>query len=336
MKRNYLFLCLLLTGLPVLSQVYYLPKTVLRIHLQIEQQAYTPGQFSHYAEKYMGISGIKQESQVTHRVIGCELSSVGVRDTTKCFSLHLKGKGEQADVRLSTDGVLLAINAEPITQKVPFPIASNSSPDKHSPQPPLLPTEALTAGSTAKKAEITARQIAELRQQRQLLATGEADEMPQSEEQLQLMLNELDRQCNELMTLFTGTTFRDTLLHTLSFCPEQEITRQVLFRVSRYLGLVEKDDLAGAPFYITIKNLHPTEVPLPENDKGEDIYANVPGMAQITIEQEDFPLASFTIPLAQFGYVELRKGSVFKKLLTHMTFHPATGAVVQQQTDEED
>ena len=37
-------------------------------------------------------------------------------------------------------------------------------------------------------AEITAQQIQELQERRQQLATGEADEMPQDEQQLRLML----------------------------------------------------------------------------------------------------------------------------------------------------
>ncbi|MCR5470639.1 MAG: DUF4831 family protein [Prevotella sp.] len=336
MRKTYLIWCLLLTTIPVFSQVYYLPKTVLRLHLQMERQSYTPGAFSRYADRYLGLSGINQEQQMVYRVMGCELTSIGVRDTTKCFTLHLKGKGEEADIRLSDDGVLQAINAEPVSQQIPFPMASSGTASRQSPRIALLPAEVQTAGSMAKKAELTARLINELRQQRQQLATGEADDMPQDELQLQLMLNELDQQCNDLLQHFTGTTFRDTLRHTLTFCPEQDVNREVLFRVSHYLGLVDKDDLAGVPFYITIKNLYPSEVPLPENDKGEDIYANVPGMAQVTIEQEDQPLASFTIPVAQFGYLELRKGSIFKKQVSHMTFHPATGAVVHQSTDEKE
>ncbi len=336
MRRTYLFWCLLLTTIPVLSQVYYLPKTVLRIHLQIERESYTPGTFSRYADRYLGLSGINQEQQVVHRVMGCELSSIGVRDTTKCFTLHLKGKGEEANIRLSDDGVLQAINADPVSLKVPFPTSTHTAVRHQAPRPTLLPAEVQSAGSMAKKAELTARQIIELRQQRQQLATGEADDMPQNEQQLQLMLNELDQQCNNLLLHFTGTTVRDTLSYTLTYCPEKDVNREVLFRVSRYLGLVDKDDYAGIPFYITVRNLYPSEVPLPENDKGEDIYANVPGMAQITIEQEDNALASFTIPVAQFGYLELRKGSIFKKLVSHMTFHPATGAVVHQSTDEKD
>jgi len=323
--------------LPSWAQVYYLPKTIVRVHLLVEKQTYTPGQYARYAGKYLSLSHIEQEEKISHRVIDCQLSTLGMRDTTKCYELHLKGKGENADVRRSEDGVLQAINDEPMPL---FTMDIDGAgmymrPHKKIDAAQYLSADVLEAGSTAKKAELTARQITELRQRRMLLTTGEADEMPQDEQQLQLMLNEIDRQTNALTSLFTGTIERDTTQQTMMLCPDREVNRDVLFRLSQRLGLVDKDNLAGTPYYITIKNLHPTNMPLPENKKGEHIYANVPGIAQLTIEQDGISLGTFNIPLAQFGYVELRDGSIFKKQVSHMTFHPATGAVVKQSTDVE-
>ena len=101
-------------GLPSEGQTYYLPKTAVRFHLLIEKQTYTPGDFAAYAERYLHMSNIEQQEQVSHRVVTCLLTTAGVRDTTKCYTLRLKGKGEAADVRLSDDGILLAVNAEPV------------------------------------------------------------------------------------------------------------------------------------------------------------------------------------------------------------------------------
>ena len=323
----------LLTALPLQAQTYYLPKTTLNIHLLIEKQTYTPGRFSRYAEKYLRVSGVSQDQQVSHRIIGCDVTTLGVRDTTKCFTLRLKGKSESADIRLSDDGVLLSINTDPLTPSsslITQHAALNTQPSSLNTQhASLLSAEVLAAGSTAKMAELTAQQITELRERRQLLATGEADNMPQDERQLQLMLSELDSQCNALTSLFTGTVRRDTTAQEVTLCPDKEMEREVVFRLSRRLGLVDKDDLAGAPYYITLKNLHPAEkVPLPENKKGEGLYANVPGTVQLTLQQEDQPLATFQVPMAQFGFVELREASLFKRYHTTLQLHPATGAVV--------
>ena len=184
-------------------------------------------------------------------------------------------------------------------------------------------------------AEITAQQIQELQERRQQLATGEADEMPQDEQQLRLMLQEIDQKCSQLMTHFTGTVHRDTSEHILTFCPDKEINHQVLFRISRRLGLVDKDDLSGTPYYIDLKNLNPAEHPVPENKKQLGFYVNVPGMALLTISQDEQMLAQFQVPLAQFGFTELRDGELFRRYVTRLQLHPATGAVVRQQVEQE-
>ena len=348
-EQSILFLllfCLSLSAQPEMTQlqpgqtpegvVYYLPKTSLRVHLLVEKQTYTPGQFARYAERYLHLKGVVQEEQISQRIVSCEVSSFGVRDTSKCYSVRLKGKAETAEIRLSEQGTLLAVNDEPLAYSVPAlsaPLTSHLSPlTSHQ---SLLSSEALAAGSTAKMAEITAQQIQELQERRQQLATGEADEMPQDEQQLRLMLQEIDQKCSQLMAHFTGTVRRDSSEHVLTLCPEKEMSHQVLFRISRRLGLVDKDDLSGIPYYIDLKNLSPAEHPTPENKKLLGFYVNVPGMAQLTISQDDQTLAQFQVPLAQFGFTELRDGDLFRRFVTHLQLHPATGAVVRQQVELE-
>ena len=341
-----LLFCLSLSAQPEMTQlqpgqtpegvVYYLPKTSLRVHLLVEKQTYTPGQFARYAERYLHLKGVVQEEQISQRIVSCEVSSFGVRDTSKCYSVRLKGKAETAEIRLSEQGTLLAVNDEPLAYSVPTlysPLSTHHSPSTT--HQTLLSAEALAAGSTAKMAEITAQQIQELQERRQQLATGEADEMPQDEQQLRLMLQEIDQKCSQLMTHFTGTVRRDSSEHVLTLCPDKEINHQVLFRISRRLGLVDKDDLSGIPYYIDLKNLSPAEHPVPENKKQQGFYVNVPGMAQLTICQEDQTLAQFQVPLAQFGFTELRDGDLFRRYVTSLQLHPATGAVVRQQVELE-
>ena len=137
------------------------------------------------------------------------------------------------------------------------------------------------------------------------------------------------------MAQFTGTVRRDTTQHVLTLCPEREMKHEVLFRISRRLGLVDSDDLSGIPYYIDLKNLNPAEHPAPENKKPTGFFVNVPGMAQLTVSQEDQPLAQFDVPLAQFGFTELRDGDLFRRYVTQLQLHPATGAVVRQQVELE-
>ena len=330
---------------------YYLPKTALRLTLTIEKTVYTPGEFARYAERYLKVADVRQSAETSHRVIAYNLTSVGVRDTSKCFSFHLKGKSETDETVISSDGILLAVNATPIEHGDGSSDNSRHATTNQKPRNPepkalsYLSAEVLAAGSTAKKAELIARQILDLREQRQLLITGEADEMPQDERQLQLMLREIDEQGRSLTALFTGTTQCDTTVATVIYCPDKEVERDVVFRLSRRLGVVDADDLSGTPYYISIKDKNPAIQEIPDDPKAQakllkerskkqkGFYVNVPGMAQVTLYQGDHQLDTYDVPLAQFGTIELRDGDLFKRYLTHMQLHPATGAVVTLTSD---
>jgi len=95
--------------------VYFLPKTVFNFHLLIEQKTYQPGPFARYASRYLRKKNVRQEPETDYRILKIEVTQSGIRDTSKCYALKLKGgKCETAEVRLSDDGVLLAINDEPM------------------------------------------------------------------------------------------------------------------------------------------------------------------------------------------------------------------------------
>ena len=309
--------------------VYYLPKTAIHFHVLVERKVYIPGAFSMYAEKYLHLQDIQQEKQISHQVVGLQLSQTGVRDTSKCFVVNLKGKSATTNIHLSEDKVLLAVNDTPIVKKQPVPFVPAMTSQPVNPWK-YLRAETQAIGSMAKKAELTAIQIAELQEHRQQLITGEAEEMPTDKAQLQLMLEEIDREHESLMSLFTGTTLCDTTEQVITLCPDKEAEKEVIFRISKQRGLVDKDNLSGIPFYLTIKDLHrhtQQQFDYPENKNNGGFYTNVPGMIRLTLYQEERQLASYEYPFAQFGFTELRGSSIFKLYSTRMVLNPVTGAV---------
>lgn len=317
-------------GMPRDGVVYYLPKTTFRLTLLLEKTTYTPGDFARYAEKYLNLSDVGQTPAVSHSIIGHELSQAAVADTSKCYTIRLKGKSVGSNVVLSPEGILLAVNTEARTepQRTAFTPAPKSQPtDAHQ----YLTTDAMTAGNTAKRAELTAQQIGELLELRQQLVAGEADEQPTDEHHLQMMLDQIDREREALLSLFTGTCVRDTTEHTLTFTPDREMQREVLFRLSDQLGLVDADDLSGEPCYLSVEDLHqvppPEATPKKKKKKEDGLYVNVPGKVRLTLVMKEATLATAEYPCAQFGVTELLSGALFKRFTTHLTLNPYTGAV---------
>ena len=316
--------------------VYYLPKTAIRFQLLVEKKTYTPGVFCKYAERYLHRKNIPQEEQTDHRLINFQLNLMGVRDTSKCFIVNLKGKSATSEIKLSEDGVLLAVNDTPKHVQQPLPF--HAAPKKRFADPlKFLSADALAAGSMARRAELTALQIAELQEHRQQLITGEAEEMPTDRTQLQLMLDEIDRTHEALLSLFIGTTVCDTTEQQITLCPDKEMKREVIFRINRQLGLVDKDDFSGVPFYVTIEDLHQQtqqQFDYPENKKDGGFYTSVPGIVRLTLYKEDQQLATYNYPFAQFGFTELRGGSLFKKYYTQLVLNPITGAIEKLHAEE--
>ena len=177
------------------------------------------------------------------------------------------------------------------------------------------------------------------------------------------MLKEIDDRDRQLTALFAGTVRRDTSETVITYCPDKEVEREVIFRLSRRLGIVDSDDLAGVPYYISIKSSAPTvgddsnlpstsdeeavdEQPSPKfqqptydkkryTRKYKGFLVNVPTKAEISLYQEDLFLNSLETPFAQFGTLELRDGQLFKRYVPRMQLDPATGAVVTFEVEND-
>ena len=267
--------------------VYYLPKTAIRITLQIEKTTYTPGEFCKYSEKYLRIKDVASTPSTKYRLISVQQEPFAVADTSKCYAVKYDAKTSACNVRLSDKGILLAINQD-IKQQAQQKItnAPKVKPASKSPKS-YLSEEILSAGSTSKMAELTAQEIYEIRESRSMLAKGQADFMPKDGEQLKLMLQELGTQDEALTSLFTGVTTSDTTTHTITYLVNKPVKRDVLFRFSSDFGLVDSDDLSGTPYYIYIEDLKTVAEPAPVDPKKtvkpqqSGVYVNIPGKMRL-------------------------------------------------------
>ena len=322
--------------------IYYLPKTALRITVQVERSSFTPGEFCKYAERYLRMKDVITEPTINYSIITIQQEPVAVADTSKCYAIKFDARTSACNVRLSADGILLAINTD---EKVATPWSSVNNQKKNGRKELINPRsylseEILAAGSTAKMAELIAQEIYEIRESRNLLTRGQADYMPKDGEQLRLMLNKLEEQNLALSSLFTGVTVSDTTEYTFTITPNKDIENLVLFRLSDKLGIIDADDLAGVPYYINIENLKtvpPVEVidPKKKQKQANGVYVNIPGKLRSTISNAQKMMVSNEFPAGQFGNVELLSGALFnKRYTTHLQLHPISGAVEKLQADQ--
>lgn len=321
--------------------VYYLPKTAIRITLQIEKTTYTPGEFCKYSEKYLRIKDVPSSPSTRYRLVSVHQEPFAVADTSKCFAIKYDARTSACNVRLSDDGILLAINMDVKPQNGPKATNHRKVAVETKSPKSYMSEEILSAGSTSKMAELTAQEIYEIRESRSMLAKGQADFMPKDGEQLRLMLQELETQDKALTSMFTGVTVSDTTTHTITYLVNKPVKRDVLFRFSSEFGLVDSDDLSGTPYYIYIEDLKTVDEPMPVDPKKaakpqvSGVYVNVPGKMRSTIFDAKNQIVTNDFPAPQFGNVELLSGALFNKRYTsRLLLHPLSGAVEKLEAEQ--
>lgn len=311
---------------------YYLPRTAFRVVFTIEKTETVPGRFSKYAYKYLHLQDVPTQPGTSYRILSIELQPYGIPDKTKAYSVRLKPRTIAPMVTLTPDGILVGINADttpetlpqlPSDQPAPAPVDSRR----------YMTQEMLMATSNAKLAELVADEIYNIRDSRNALIRGEADNTPKDGEQLQLMLSSLEAQETALCTMFSGQTLRSIHVSHMQLIPETLADKTLLCRFSRRFGLVDSDDLSGEPIYLSITRADtmPDSVPeaaAREKKRPQGIYCNVPVPATFTIYDATGQYTSATFPVAQFGTTELLSSALFdKNATTSVTFHQSTGGV---------
>jgi hypothetical protein len=317
---------------------YALPKTVLNVDASAQKVVYMPGEYAKYAERYLHIQSVSSEPSTTNRILSISQTAIGVRDTAKAYNVKFNNKTSAINVALADDGVILALNAKPTPQDIPVPFKPAPKPAAVNPRQ-FLNEEILAAGSTAKMAQLTAQEIYDIRDSRSQLIKGQADFMPKDGEQMKMMLNQMDRQDQALTSLFVGTTVRDTTEHVFIIVPDGNLNR-TLFRFSKRFGLVDADDLSGAPYIINVKNQ--TQLPATDAEqaakkkKAENgFYYNVPGKMQVAIFNGNELVSEEDFPAAQFGNVELLSGDLFNKHFgTRLWLNPVTGGIDKLEAEQ--
>jgi hypothetical protein len=312
---------------------YFLPRTALRVDLLVEVKRYTPGEYAKYAERYLRVKDVAIEPSETWTIKEIHMDVFGKPDTTKVYTLKLKDKTIAPMVKLSDDGMLLAINAEP-QPTTPFEGYTTEKGGRKLDSRQFMTEEILMAGSNAKTAQLCAQEIYSIRESKNLLNRGQADYMPTDGKQMEIMINNLNEQEEALAQLFLGYTLSETKTYTFYIDPTSDMDKQVLFRFSRHLGVVDADDLSGAPVYITIKDQH--TVPAPEENPDarkksarlDGIQYNVPSKAKVEIFTDQQPLVNAEVAFGQFGNVETLSSVLFnKRTETKVVFYDQTGGV---------
>ncbi len=316
--------------------VYSLPRNVVGVKVQSVKTTVTPGPYSRFAQKYLGIADVPLKKTEEWRVSNVELSSVLETDPKALFAISAP-KGSKVDfLKICNTGLIIPVSGfgvnslnisslNPIenNSKVVFLDMSTS---------PFIAAEKNTFYSKVKKDSIfvrvpiqkdmiveknleeKARDAADfiflLRKRRSDFISVDADHNLNGEG-LRIALDEINRLEQEYLSLFIGKSFTETAEHQFEFIPnEANGESTIIFRLSNSKGVLNPSDLSGTPFL-----LKSIIEPLPdayntffqslalEKDKPvkEVIYYRVPVTATFSISDGKSELVSRRLSIYQYG-----------------------------------
>lgn len=355
MKNSILFLSLLLFSSTTYAQTkvtvgvtrgkdfgvtYALPKTEVEIEVKAIKVTYTPGEFGKYADRYLHLTNISIDPEEYWELVSVKAQPIGVPDNERTYFVKMKDKTVAPLMELTDDGIVQSINMPiaatkkvAITNDVPTKQKSKVNPRS------FLTEEILMANSTAKMAELVAKEIYNIRESKNALLRGQADNTPKDGEQLKLMLNNLDEQERAMTEMFSGSNEREEKTFTMRLVPNKEFKNEVLFRFSKKLGIIAANDLAGEPVYVSLTDMKTVTIPPLEGDNKKELEGvayNVPGKAQITIVKDKKPLFEGEISVTQFGTIEYLAPALFdKKSTIKVLFNSTTGGLVKVDREED-
>ena len=187
---------------------YALPKTAINIEVKVNKVTYTPGEFSKYADRYLRLTDVSGEPQEYWKLVSVKAKSVGIPDSEHTYFVKLKDKTVAPLIELTEDGIVKSINV-PLSPKKSAPMQPATTQKKKINPRDFLTEEILMAGSTAKMAELVAKEIYNIRESKNALVRGQADNMPKDGEQLKIMLANLEEQEAAMTEMFSGTLNKD-------------------------------------------------------------------------------------------------------------------------------
>lgn len=315
--------------------VYFLPKTKVAIDIIATKVDYQPGDFSLYASRYLRLNNISSQPESHWEIKDIQVRLVGVPDSTKAYIIKLKDKSVASNVELTDKGIVKAINTVS-TEKESLPDYKLEKPQPHENARKYMTEDILMAGSSAKMAELTAREIYNIRDSKNAILRGQADTMPKDGASLQLVIDQLNKQEKALMQAFTGITDRTDKVFTILIEPEGNAQEQIAARFSTRLGVLSTANLAGDPIYVSIRNT--SALPAPEEDKkkkkNDGAIYNVPGKGNVTVTYQGKKLFDGEMPFTQFGYTEVLVDGLFdKKVNTRVIFNTTTGGILKIDKD---
>ncbi|MDR1343217.1 MAG: DUF4831 family protein [Prevotellaceae bacterium] len=261
--------------------VYALPRTVLRLEVEVERRIFSAGPYAAYAEKYLGVTGVQTASSVRYNLSSAALSSYVEADVQHLYVVQPVGSMSFSFLKMTKDGLMLlpesfgqasagrSVNAftsadrPPLftgmavdamfrtvkpkskskSKKIPVDTAEYENMSVEEVEVPAsISQQPKTQAKTQEEcASEVAQLIFNLRKRKYELITGEVDVAFSSNDGLKVALAEINRMESECLSLFVGKTVTQQATYSYDVAPTPAQESYDVFKFSPEQGVQGMD-----------------------------------------------------------------------------------------------
>jgi hypothetical protein len=310
------------------SVVYSLPRTAIKLKVEVVKESYVEGPYASYAQKYLSIN-VPRRAASSYTIESISMMPVQESDPSQAFMLNI-GSTKNASANFlafSSEGLILPIGyqsgdfgqarfSNPPADVMSF-FDMNSEPNFVNESAVFYNTVKTDTGfvrvpveraqlvekNTEKKAEEVANTIFNLRKKRIELITGEADNIP-SGDGLRAALEEIQRLEEEYLSLFIGKTYSGMETCYFDVIPAAGQNKQsyIAFRFSETQGVLPSGNVAGRPIILELQSeKNAQSVDTGGASKTAQIFYRVPQIVQALLMDGQKVLIQDRIPVLQLG-----------------------------------
>lgn len=346
-------------GIRNYSNLYALPKTVIRVNVSFTQTIYKQGPYNRYAKSMLGIDQIVNRNFVEWSIDKVDFKTFAIPDTNHIYLIEQAGGINNIGLSLTSCGLINSVNADwkhshsfltSDNKKYTSTLNFNKEEEQLNKtniidfnDVPIL-KDVASKKTSYEKAKALAEKIYTLREDRAAILVGDgySEAMPDG-----LALKKIVENLNDLeqryLSMFVGRQLTRQYTYSFDFTPDspKKITQSILFRYSASRGIVSFNDVSGLPVIIEINSFQNINriTKFDENqnrikriaeidEKAHGLYYRIPEMGLIKLLIDEKVIAEKKLMIAQFGEVHPLDPSYLDGRYS-IEFYPELGSIKQ-------
>jgi len=330
------------TGHSLQGFYYALPRTVIIVDVILVKTTETPGPFAPYAGRFLGLDEVITEPSANYEIREVNINSYAEPDPSEFYFVELdlnKNRKNPLSLHMSEAGIISAVNTPFDQQKFllstslegKYGVFGSEATFNHFIESNLhekvdtiiqhfqvdtmtVERRTLRRRLVEKSSEIRAKEVADyilkIRDKKFDLISGFA-EITYSRETLQYMNDQLTKQENDYMELFTGMTTQSKIQYRYYFTPDKNTATipYTLFHFSDTNGIIAEEEPGSQAVNIIATRSNITRqlgvfVMNPDRRKTETgFYYRIPERSNITISKGANPIADARMLINQYGII---------------------------------